>query len=76
LQIATELEQQMSQVIGSYQCEWTTTVRDPQRLKRFRAFVNSKRQDEHVLFVEERGQPRPATADERATACQPLAEAG
>ena len=36
-------------------------------LKRFRHFVNSEETDRNVLFVEERGQIRPATAEERAT---------
>ena len=33
---------------------------------RFRSFVNSDRPDEHVVFVEERGQIRPARPDERS----------
>ena len=33
--------------------------------KRFRFFVNSDEQDNNVLFVEERGQLRPATEEER-----------
>ena len=76
LGIGAELERQMAAVIGTYQCEWKTTVQDPVRLTRFRAFVNSKRSDEHVLFVEERGQPRPATEEERSRLGQPMAKAG
>jgi nitrite reductase (NADH) large subunit len=40
-------------------------VEDPVTLKRFRTFVNSNEADRNVLFVEERGQIRPATAEER-----------
>ena len=61
LGIAAELEEQMDSIVGSYQCEWKTTVEDPERLKRFRQFVNSKAEDREIIFVEERGQPRPAT---------------
>ena len=43
-------------------------IEDPQTLKRFRHFVNSESKDNNVLFVEERGQIRPANTDERAKA--------
>lgn len=65
LGIAAELEEQMESIVGSYQCEWKTTVEDPEKLKRFRQFVNSKAEDREIIFVEERGQPRPATDAER-----------
>ena len=65
LGIAAELEAQMAAVVGSYQCEWKTTIGDPQKLKRFRQFVNSDEDDPQVVFVRERGQPRPARDDER-----------
>ena len=61
LGIAAELEEQMESIVGSYQCEWKTTIEDPEKLKRFRQFVNSKAEDREIIFVEERGQPRPAT---------------
>ncbi len=65
LGIAEELEQQMQQVIGTYQCEWKTTIESPEALKRFRQFVNSPDQDDNVVFVQERHQVRPATAEEK-----------
>jgi nitrite reductase (NADH) large subunit len=65
LGIAAELEEQMNNVVGTYQCEWKTTVEDPEKLKRFRQFVNSEAEDRDIIFVEERGQPRPATEEER-----------
>ncbi len=34
--------------------------------KRFRTFVNSDKADERIVFVEERGQIRPARPEERA----------
>jgi nitrite reductase (NADH) large subunit len=65
LGIAAELEAEMAHVINTYECEWKKAVNDPQTLKRFRSFVNSDKSDDNVLFVEERGQIRPATAEER-----------
>jgi nitrite reductase (NADH) large subunit len=65
LGIAAELEEQMNSIVGSYQCEWKTTIEDPEKLKRFRQFVNSKAEDREIIFVQERGQPRPATEAER-----------
>jgi len=43
-------------------------VEDPATLKRFRTFVNSDEKDNNVVFVEERGQIRPASAEERVIA--------
>ncbi len=65
LGIAAELEADMARVIANYECEWNKAINDPVTLKRFRHFVNSERGDENVLFIEERGQIRPATPDER-----------
>lgn len=65
LGIADELEAQMAHVIESYQCEWKSTVTNEEKLKRFRQFVNSKEEDSNVVFVEERGQLRPASEDEK-----------
>ena len=64
LGIATELEEQMSNIVGTYQCEWKTTIEDPERLKRFVQFVNTDAEDKQIVFVQERGQPRPATEEE------------
>ena len=52
LGIADELEEQMSHIVGTYQCEWKTTIEDAEKLKRFRQFVNSDDDDEQVVFVE------------------------
>lgn len=65
LGIAEELEAQMTHVIATYQCEWQTTLADPEKLKRFRQFVNSDLPDSSVVFVKERQQIRPARAEER-----------
>jgi nitrite reductase (NADH) large subunit len=68
LGLGAELEAQMQHVVDTYQCEWKTAVTDPVTRQRFRSFVNSEKPDEHIVFVEERGQRRPARAEERAEA--------
>jgi nitrite reductase (NADH) large subunit len=68
LGLAAELEAQMQHNVDTYQCEWKTAVNDPAVRQRFRTFVNSDKRDEQVVFVQERGQIRPARADERVTA--------
>ncbi len=65
LGLCAQLEQQMQHVIDTYQCEWKTTIEDESKLKRFRHFINSDQQDENVVFVEERGQLRPASEKEK-----------
>jgi len=66
LGIGEELEAQMQNVVDTYQCEWKTVVDSEQARKRFRQFVNSDLGDNNQLFVEERGQMRPATEEEKA----------
>ncbi len=65
LGIGAELEAQMQSLVDTYECEWKKTLEDEAKLKRFRHFVNSTDIDRNVLFVQERGQIRPATEDER-----------
>jgi nitrite reductase (NADH) large subunit len=65
LGLAAELEAQMQHVVETYQCEWKTAVTTPAVRARFRSFVNSDKADEHIVFVEERGQIRPARPEER-----------
>jgi nitrite reductase (NADH) large subunit len=67
LGIGAELEADMARVIAAYECEWRKAIGDPATLKRFRHFVNDAQGDPHVVFVEERGQIRPATRAERQT---------
>ncbi|MBU2884547.1 nitrite reductase large subunit NirB [Gilvimarinus agarilyticus] len=65
LSIAQELEDNMTSNIGKYQCEWKTTIESPEKLKRFRHFINSEKQDENLAYVVERDQRRPANETER-----------
>jgi nitrite reductase (NADH) large subunit len=65
LGICAELEAQMQHLVNTYQCEWKTAIEDPEKLKRFRHFVNSDQGDSNLIYVEERGQKRPATETEK-----------
>ncbi|WP_429211606.1 nitrite reductase large subunit NirB [Metapseudomonas resinovorans] len=64
LGLGDELEAQMQLVVDRYECEWANAIKDPEKLKRFRTFVNDGRGDPDIHFVNERGQIRPAKAAE------------
>ena len=64
LGLGAELESQMQLVIDRYECEWANAISDPEKLKRFRTFVNDERKDPDIHFVRERGQRRPVKASE------------
>lgn len=65
LGIGAELEQEMQYLVNTYQCEWKATIEDPEKVKRFRHFVNSDESDPNIVHVEERGQKRPAQEHEK-----------
>ncbi len=65
LGLCDELEERMSHIVDTFQCEWKTTLEDPEALKTFRQFVNYEGVDKNVVFVEERDQVRPATELEK-----------
>ena len=60
LGICADLEKQMQELVGSFFCEWTETLKDPERRKFFKQFANTDDTAEGVEVVRERGQPRPA----------------
>ena len=67
LGLAAELEADMAAHVGGYTDEWAATLADPEKLKRFRSFVNApETPDPSVRFIMERGQIRPATDDDAA----------
>ena len=66
LGICAELEAQMEHLVDTYQCEWKTTIEDPQKVQRFQHFVNSDLPDPSIVRVEERGQTRPAYEHEKS----------
>ncbi|MCD5341315.1 nitrite reductase large subunit NirB [Arthrobacter sp. AK04] len=67
LGIAADLEAAMAKHVDTYIDEWADTLKDPERLRRFRSFVNAPDQkDDSITFVpDERGQMRPATPEEK-----------
>ena len=75
LGICADLEADMARHVASYECEWKATLNDPDRMALFRSFVNTDALDSSIVFVRERGQKRPARADELTTAEPTLSEA-
>ncbi len=65
LGLCEELEAEMAHIVDTYQCEWKTTIEDPEKVQRFNHFVNSSNADSNVVFVRERQQIRPANEVER-----------
>lgn len=88
LGICADLEKQMEDLVGTYFCEWTEAVKNPERRKLFQQFANT---EENIVDTieptKERGQERPSywpkesiTEDFRGTkwstlAWQPIVEA-
>ncbi len=72
LGLGAELEADMQHVVDTYECEWKNAVTDPKTRARFRHFVNSDQPDNNVVFMNERGQIRPATFEERKYPVIPL----
>src|SRR4029078_11886483 len=60
LDIAVELEGMTQHLVDTYECEWAAVVRDPEKRRRFRQFVNSDESEPCIEFVSERGQSHPA----------------
>ncbi|MGB0865664.1 MAG: nitrite reductase large subunit NirB [Granulosicoccaceae bacterium] len=60
LGINAELEAQMHSIVNTYQCEWKTTIENPEKLVRFKPFINSDKPDPSIVFDRERGQIKPA----------------
>ena len=67
LGLAAELEADMAHIVATYQDEWATTLKDPQKLRQFRCFVNTDAPDPSIVRVAERGQERPAHDHEMET---------
>ncbi|CAE6377557.1 unnamed protein product, partial [Rhizoctonia solani] len=60
LGICADLDREMDSLVGTYQCEWTDVVKNPERRKQFRQFINSDERQAPVEPIIERGQTRPA----------------
>ncbi|KGO68241.1 Nitrite reductase [NAD(P)H] large subunit, NirD [Penicillium italicum] len=59
LGICADMERQMHELVDSYFCEWTETVKDPKRRKVFQQFANTDETVDTVEVVQERSQQRP-----------------
>ncbi len=56
----------MAEHVASYRDEWAETLADPGKVAQFVSFLNRPDEsDPTLVYVTERGQRRPATAEER-----------
>ena len=66
LGVCADLDAAMAGHVDAYEDEWAAVLADPEKLRRFGSFVNAPAEPDAALaYVSERGQPRPATAEER-----------
>ncbi|WP_460750606.1 nitrite reductase large subunit NirB [Myceligenerans cantabricum] len=76
LGICADLDAAMADHVAGYEDEWKAVLDDPEKLRRFTSFVNAPADaDPNLAYVEQRGQKRPATDDERAAAASGAADA-
>lgn len=67
LGIVEDLDAAMAAHVDTYEDEWAATLADEKKLLRFASFVNApETPDPDLVYVEERGQRRPADDEERA----------
>lgn len=67
LGICQELEEEMDKLVGTFHCEWTELVKNPERKKMFRQFVNTEETQEVSEKIIQRSQQRPADWPEDAS---------
>ncbi len=65
LGVCADLDAAMATHIAGYECEWKATLASPERLSRFRSFVNADVPDPTIVHVRQRGQIRPASLEEK-----------
>lgn len=56
---AAEFEEDMRNLISTYQCEWKVAIETPELRKNFSHFINTDEKDSTVEFVALRGQKKP-----------------
>ncbi|MBC7631119.1 nitrite reductase large subunit NirB [Aeromicrobium sp.] len=67
LGIGADLDAAVAEHVDSYKDEWAATLADDRKLERFASFVNAPQTpDPDLVYVQERGQRRPADEAERA----------
>jgi nitrite reductase (NADH) large subunit len=54
----------MAHIVDTYQDEWKTTIEDPEKVARFRHFINDDAADPDLHYKRERGQRFPVLASE------------
>lgn len=59
LGICDTLEQEMNQLVGTFECEWKQVLEKPRLLKRFSHFVNTDEKDDNIEFIPLRDQKMP-----------------
>jgi nitrite reductase (NADH) large subunit len=59
LGICADLDADMARHVDTYECEWRATLDDPERMARFRPFLNSDEPDDSLAYVRVRGQRQP-----------------
>ncbi|CAK7192137.1 Nitrite reductase [NAD(P)H] [Commensalibacter sp. Nvir] len=60
LKLNQHLEQAMTALRASYQCEWAKVLAHPKHQKHFQHFINSPRPDNYIQMIPERKQHKPA----------------
>lgn len=59
LGIAADLEKQMSELVGTFFCEWTQVLNDPKLVAKFSQFANTEERLPTMENIKERTQTRP-----------------
>jgi len=60
LGVCAELDAAMEKHVDGYECEWTATIGDPERMKHFVEFVNAPDEHSKPVWITERDQRVPA----------------
>ena len=59
LGIAEDLDLMMQRLVDRYECEWAAVVRDPEKRKWYRQFVNTDETESCIEIIPQRDQQRP-----------------
>lgn len=59
LGLCRDFEEMIQYLVDTYECEWAAVVRDPEKRKWFRQFVNTDASEPCIEIISERGQRRP-----------------
>jgi nitrite reductase (NADH) large subunit len=70
--VAEQLDRAMADAVLAYEDEWSATLADPAKLRKFVSFVNAPGvADPDLAFVPERGQVRPADETDEVVFADP-----